>query len=541
MSSLQHRGATAAAQQETLWDAEPSLAELTFCVVDLETSGTSPQDAEITEFGAVKVRGGQILGEFSSFVRVNSPLPPAIVRLTGITDDDLVLAPPIGEVFAAFLEFAHGCILVAHNARFDVSFLRATAARLGYDWDFPSPLCTLQLARRILPKGETPSYRLGDLATYFRAETTPNHRALADARATVDVLHGLLSRVGNCAVGTLSELRSYDMRLSRTDRNKVELSEELPSSPGVYIFRDAKGNPLYVGSSINVRQRARSYFSGSDSRSRMRTMVGLTASVEGVATANDLEAWVREEQLIDALQPPFNRRSRAPRRGWWLGLRDGESKAGKPISRVRVDRIPFEWSVGPFRTQREARSAADIYNCETPEQWRRLVNGQAIDCLTAAIDTIESLATAGHFERAARLRDELTPAIGVLSRVHALSPLAHCAEIVLAQRLQRTWTFSVIRFGRLAAAGTLPRGADYVSFLAQLRHQATHVSPEPGPFCGATPAQLSLIARWMDARATRIVSVDGDWAEPTSGAQNLAEWSHKAAEATRAARTALYT
>lgn len=516
----------AAGTQESLWDSEPSLSEVTFCVVDLETSGTSPAHAEITEFGAVKVRGGEVLGEFSSFVRITPPLPSAIVRLTGITDDDLVPAPPIGEVLAAFFEFARGSVLVAHNARFDVSFLREAADRCGFTWDFPAALCTVQLARRILPKGETPSYRLGDLAAYFRAETTPNHRALADARATVDVLHGLIARVGNCQVGTLSELRAYDGRLSRATRNKAELADALPAAPGVYIFRDSRGNPLYVGSSINLHARARSYFSGGDSRGRMRTMVGLVSAIEHIVTANDLEAWMREDQLIDALQPPFNRRSRAPRRGWWLG-------PGR-----RVERTAFEHSLGPFPTQGDARAAADLYNCVTDQQWQHLLDGTHMQAIWEAIDTIEHLAEAGKFEHAARRRDDIAPAIAVLARHHALAPLAQCAQIVLAQRLRSTWTFSVIRYGHLAAAGTLPRGGDHTHFLAQLVGQASHITAEPGPFCGATAAQVAHIARWMDTRPTRIVSVDGQWAEPVGGAQQLAEWSRKAAIAARAGRRA---
>ena len=515
--------------QQPLWSEDPPLSEITFVIVDLETSGTAPDHAAITEIGAVKVRGGEVLGEFASFVHIDTPLPAAIVRLTGITDADLREAPPISEVFPAFHEFARGAVLVAHNARFDMGFLKAACSGLGYEWDFPAPLCTLTLSRRIVPKSDTRSYRLHDLARLFHAKTEPNHRALYDARATVDVLHGLIERVGDCGVETLPELRQFDNRLSPTTRRKATLADELPQCPGVYIFRDDTGVPLYVGSSINIRSRARSYFSGGDSRSRMRTMVGLAAAVEAIECANDLEAWVREEKLIDSLQPPFNRRSRAPRRGWWVA-------PGAKAGTLKIERLPFPESIGPFRTKNEARDCAKIYGAE---DWGGLWKGRRVGGLEDAIDSVTELASAGKFERAARRRDELSPAVAVLAAVHSLGPLARCEELVLAQRLANTWTFVVIRYGRLAAAGTLPKGADWSTFVAGLRQSATHISPGDGPFAGAMVTGVRLIARWMDMRPTRIVSIAGQWDEPALGAQRLLEWAETAKDAARDARRAL--
>src|SRR6185369_6287160 len=117
--------------------------------------------------------------------------------------------PTIDSVLPAFLEFSRGAVLVAHNAGFDVGFLRAAAERLQLPWKRPPVLCTVRLARRVLTRDEAPSVRLSALAQLFGADTTPNHRALADARATVDVLHGLIERVGNQGVQTYAELRSY--------------------------------------------------------------------------------------------------------------------------------------------------------------------------------------------------------------------------------------------------------------------------------------------------------------------------------------------
>lgn len=184
--------------------ADISLREVTFVVVDLETTGAranpkcpgAPYDA-ITEIGAVKVRGGEVLGEFATLVNPGRAIPPQIVELTGITTAMVRDAPTIAAVLPMFLEFARGSILVAHNAGFDIGFLKAAAAQCALVWPRPAVLCTVRLARRVLTREEAPSVRLAALARLFNASCEPTHRALDDAKATVDVLHALIERVGN--------------------------------------------------------------------------------------------------------------------------------------------------------------------------------------------------------------------------------------------------------------------------------------------------------------------------------------------------------
>src|SRR5262245_13601264 len=181
------------------------LRATTFVVFDLETTGVSDEDT-ITEFGAVKVRGGEVLGEFATLVDPGRGIPPEIVALTGITNAMVCAAPRLERVLPAFLEFIGGCVLVAHNSGFDTGFLRAACNRFGYAWPKPAVVCTVRLARRVLGRDEAPTCRLAALAELFHASTAPVHRALPDARATVDVLHGLLERVGSVGVQSLEEL-----------------------------------------------------------------------------------------------------------------------------------------------------------------------------------------------------------------------------------------------------------------------------------------------------------------------------------------------
>jgi DNA polymerase-3 subunit epsilon len=304
-----------------------SLRETTFVVVDLETTGgRATGDADncdaITEIGAVKVRGGAVLGELATLVDPGRSIPPQIVALTGITSAMVCNAPKIDTVLPAFLEFARGAVLVAHNAGFDIGFLRAAAERCQIAWPRPPVLCTVRLARRVLTRDEAPSVRLSALARLFDASTTPTHRALDDARATVDVLHGLIERVGNQGVRTYTDLRSYLPDVSPEQRRKRVLAACLPHRPGVYLFRGPAGEVLYVGTAVDLRRRVSQYFNGTDPRARIKEMVALATAVDHVECAHDLEAGVRELRLLAAHAPPYNRRSKFPQRWWWVVLTD---------------------------------------------------------------------------------------------------------------------------------------------------------------------------------------------------------------------------
>ena len=177
-------------------------------VVDLETTGWSPREASITEIGAVRVRGGQRRGEFASLVNPGTPVPPKISDLTGISDWMLAAAPQLGAVLPGLLEFSAGCVLVAHNAPFDLSFLLAGCGTCDLAWPGFTVLDTVMLARHVMSPDEIPDCKLGTLAGFFRARTTPSHRALADARATAHVLGWLIRRLTHQGVRTVGQLQA---------------------------------------------------------------------------------------------------------------------------------------------------------------------------------------------------------------------------------------------------------------------------------------------------------------------------------------------
>jgi DNA polymerase III epsilon subunit family exonuclease len=201
---------------------ETLLKDTTFAVIDLETSGGSPKSgAGITEIGVVKVRGGVVLGTFQSFVDPGHSLPAFITQLTGISDEMLVSAPFIDEVLPTLFEFLGSpdeTVLVAHNSPFDMSFLKAAALVHEYEWPNYLTLDTARLARAVLDRDEVVNCKLGTLAEFFNTSVSPNHRALDDALATVDVLHGIIERLAGHDVSTFEEMRNFPSRKRRVKR-----------------------------------------------------------------------------------------------------------------------------------------------------------------------------------------------------------------------------------------------------------------------------------------------------------------------------------
>lgn len=263
------------------------LREVTFVVVDLETTGGSAERDAITEIGAVKVRSGERIGELATLVDPGTGIPPQVVALTGITTALVTGAPRLPQVLPSVLEFLGTGVLVAHNAPFDAGFLRAACERHGAVWPRPPVLCTARLARAVLTRDEAPSVKLGALAELFGTSTRPTHRALADARATVEVLHHLLERIGNLGVQSLEELLTLvrdatPHRPTERQRRNRHLAASVPSAPGVYLFRGARDEVLYVGTSGDLRRRVRSYFTAGERRRRIRDMVAQAHRVDTV-------------------------------------------------------------------------------------------------------------------------------------------------------------------------------------------------------------------------------------------------------------------
>jgi DNA polymerase III epsilon subunit family exonuclease len=216
-------------------DALPqSLTELEFVIVDVETTGWLPEEAGITEIGAVRVSGGRIQAQFCTLVNPGRPVPADITALTGITDAMIGLAPPISVAMPRFLAFAGDCVLTAHNAAFDISFLSAACGAAGISWPAFPVLDTVALARLVLGAAEVPDRKLRTLASFFATKTLPCHRALPDAMATAEVLQALLRRLAVAGVRTLAELRAGENRAgeNRAGENRAGENRAGPAGNG---------------------------------------------------------------------------------------------------------------------------------------------------------------------------------------------------------------------------------------------------------------------------------------------------------------------
>jgi DNA polymerase III subunit epsilon len=303
-----HRTAAVSGQRsfdEYLDERGTPLRETTFCVLDLETTGGNRTDDMITEIGVVKVRGGECLGTFHTLVNPGRAIPPQITVLTGLTDAVVSRAPRIEAVLGSLVDFLGDGVFVAHNASFDLGFVRAALARDGRADYRPAVVDTAALARRLL-RDEVPNCRLGTLADRLRLDHRPTHRALDDALATTDLLHHLIERATGLGVVGVDDLVQLAKLAGHPQAGKLTMTASLPRTPGVYLFCGARDEILYVGKATNLRQRVRSYF-GRDDRRRVGPMLREMQQVRHLELADPLTAEIVEARLIARMLPRYNR------------------------------------------------------------------------------------------------------------------------------------------------------------------------------------------------------------------------------------------
>lgn len=519
------------AMQRSFDDLGTPLAEVTFCVVDLETTGGDAQRCAITEVGAVKVRGGQVLGTFQTLVDPGCAIPPTITVLTGLTDAMVRRAPTIDQVLPAFLEFLGGAVVVGHNVRFDLSFLQAALRRRGGPLLGNQRLDTLALSRRLLAD-EVPSHALGALAERLRLPHRPSHRALDDAWATCDLLHALIERASGWGVTGLDDLVHLPTIAGHPQGRKLALTAGLPRAPGVYRFLDAGGRTLYVGKATDLRARVRSYFS-SDERRKVAQLLRETVRIEHQVCRSTLEAEVLELRLIHELAPRFNRRGKRPRTPVYVRLTD-ERFPRLSISRTRA---PGQLHLGPLASRREAERVVEAIHDAVPLRRcaRRITRRHEPDdrpCAAAQLGVAacpcSGATTEAEYERTlAVLRRALAGEVHLL-----LDPLeARMRRLAAEERFEeaadaRDRADALVRalgrdrrLRRLAALGGLV--LELADGVRVELGPGGAVGP-PGPDGTASwpgPASLDealCIAGWLDRHADRVrlVRADGPWCSP---------------------------
>jgi DNA polymerase-3 subunit epsilon len=520
--------------QRSFDDLGAPLRDVTFCVVDLETTGGSPTDCAITEIGAVKIRGGECLGTFQTLVNPGRAIPPEITVLTGITQAMVMRAPRIESVLPTFLEFLGDAVVVGHNVRFDLGFLGAALTRDERPRLTNSVVDTVALARRLV-RDEVPNCRLDTLASRLRLDHLPSHRALDDALATADLLHLLLERAAGFGVTGLDDLLVLPTMAGHAQAGKLRLTDGLPRKPGVYVFRGPRGDVLYVGKATNLRARVRSYFS-SETRRKVGALLRETTRIDHRVCTNALEAAVLEVRLIQRHTPRYNRRGTRPSSYVYVALtrehfprltvlRQPRADVGAhlgPLPSARMARLVVEAieSVVPLRrctsrvptTPRGAPcTAAQLGVATCPcsggidehaygELVARVVRGLGDDpdeLLQPLRERMMMLAAADRFEEAADVRDRADALAGSLRRQRRLDGLRRAGRVRLEVRGEGGVELDGGRLVRAWAAGASPPDE------LPLGEPASQV-PVNGPLPGALADELQCVAAWLEARAARI-------------------------------------
>ncbi|NDL69329.1 exonuclease domain-containing protein [Vreelandella alkaliphila] len=317
--------------------------------IDVETTGTRATRDRITEIAALKVVNGHVTDRWISMINPGTCVPSHISQLTGIYDDMLIDAPAFATIAHALREWLGDACLVAHNARFDASFLRNEFKRIDMTYQ-PRLLCTLRLSRRLMP--ELPKHNLSALLAHFSLQRLRQHRAEDDAAALWQLWQAWQRQYDEAtwqaALADEQRHRSLPAYLS-----SKQLAG-LPASPGVYLFYGHNRLPLYVGKSINLRSRVLGHFQRDHQDDKEMRLAQQIQHIEWEETAGDLSAQLREAQLVKELMPIMNRQLR--RQGqlktwyWPSGQRYPTLVSGSVISQPQLGKL-----FGLFHSAKQAK------------------------------------------------------------------------------------------------------------------------------------------------------------------------------------------
>ncbi len=529
------------------------LSDVTFCILDLETTGGNRNDDMITEVGVVKVRGGECLGTFQTLVNPGKAIPPQITVLTGLTDALVAPAPRIEAVLPSLLSFLGDSVLVAHNASFDVGFIRAALARADRPSWNGTVVDTVHLARRLV-RDEVPNCKLSTLSSRLRLDHQPSHRALDDALATTDLLHFLIERAAGLGVLGLDDLVSLAKIGGHPMAPKLKLTASLPRSPGVYMFRGHGDSVLYVGKATNLRQRVRSYF-GSDDRRKIGPMLRETQAITHVELPDPLTAEIVETRLIGRLLPRYNRRGTRAAKYCYVKL-----DTDTPWPRLSIVKNPAKHGVhlGPLPsrtmatlvvealqtalplrrcTQRLGRnyvapddapicSAAQLGVAHCPCSGTadpadyaasvalavRAMEGDPAFVVDRLRDRMTKLAGQQRFEEAAMSRDRLSALLGAIRRTQLFATLAHLGRAEITHG-DTTW---------IIADGALVDTRTATTLTAALPTGPLDKIELGRPVPREHADEALCLAKFFDKHANRLtVTCDGHWRFPIAQTETI--------------------
>jgi DNA polymerase-3 subunit epsilon len=489
------------------------LSDIPFVVTDIETTGLSPERNRVTEVACVSLLDGEIAARSRTLVNPEQFIPQQIQQMTGITNAMVLAAPKGGEIFPEVRSwFPDGAVFVAHNAQFDHNFLQASFGRYGLSPLRNSVVCTIRLAKRLMPKQK--GYSLGNLAGYFGIKIRGRHTALGDAEATARLLAeflDMLQEEHGCE--TVEDVLAFQRRtigaFREPPRHVSNLGPNitsLPSGSGVYRMLDRSGQVLYIGKAKHLRDRVGSYFRPSaEHTKKIQEMVRRVRNVEAIPTGSELEALLLETRLIKEHLPPYNTALKRFRRHAFIRLNLHDPfPAVELATEISADGAEY---FGPFRNRESAEAVLDtitrlfqlrkcqemptpdpafrpcfyhqIARCGAPcsvqqslgeyqqevHRVRAFLSGAEDGILRRMERAMEQSAEELKFEEAAILRDRLTELQRIFSSGERVADSINANNMLVllpAEELGKRHLF-FIRHGRLAGrllvGGRLPESA----------------------------------------------------------------------------------
>ena len=532
--------------------------DATFVVTDTETTGTAARRDRIIEIGAVKVEGGEVVDRFQQLVNPERSVPARITQITGITTAMVFDQPTAAEVLPRYLAFLGDGVLTAHNLPFDERFLAAELKRLGRPALAGSSLCTLRLARRLLPGLR--SKGLSSLVQFYKINVEGRHRALGDAEATAVALQKFLSQLEfEHGLDTLEDVLAFQRKRYREIRAapkhlralRAEVLPALPERPGVYFMKGKSGATIYIGKAKRLKQRVKSYFNAVEAHgARRRKLVAATRDVEWQETDSELAALMLESRLIKKHKPRFNRAQRRyrsrpfirldtseeyPRLAWCRHIEDDGAEYYGPLGGRREAELVMDVLARFFQLREcgddqfakgqrclyasmdrctapcEGGAGAAAYEDEV-QRVRDFLTGENEEVLAALEAEMHKASARLDFEQAAEYRDWREKLRRMLAkhRFVASPVLKHHAVLVVPGVDEGTVQLFCIRFGRhveTLAVHRPPTNEEKAHLLARLAHHFDPARERPRAYSKREVDEIRLLAHWMYRRRAEAAHV----------------------------------
>ena len=542
----------------------------TFVVTDTETTGTKAETNRIIEIGAVKIEGGEIVDRFQQLVDPQRSIPSRITKLTGISTGMVFEKPTMDEVMPEYLNFLGDGIIVAHNLPFDLRFLNAELRRLGRDELGNRTLCSLRLARRLLPGLK--SKGLTRLAQFYGVNVNGRHRALGDAEATGIILQRFFRQLDfEHDVQEVDELLAFQnkkykqVRKTPSHLRKIrdEVLPDVPDAPGVYFLKSSGGKMLYIGKAKRLTSRVRSYFTSIESHAaRKRKMMNKVRRVEWTVTDTELEALLLESKLIKKHKPSYNRAQRRyrsrpfivldtsedfPRVSWTRSIANNGAEYYGPLRNGDQADLVIDL-IGRFFELRECDDSemalgqrclyADMDRCTAPcetenadryatevERVRRFLTGQDRSILRELERRMKQASKNLEFEKAAEFRDGYRTLDRMLEKQEAVAApvLEHNAALLHPHPGEGTTDVLFVRFGRFVKSVRVERSN--AAARRELREAAEDdfdpSASRPDTLDRRDVDAIRLLSHWMYANRSSLVSVRWDGKDAAAFADRI--------------------